>query len=245
VTLDRAAAIGELQDLVGEAQKTVDWSQHLGRELDYSSLRARLTQARSALAGGEYCSARTDAQTVLDAIPIIIDGNPSDWRGIPPIATAPPGGVQVDVPGVDLKALYGMTDDEYLYLMVEVYDPPISIQPDLPAGSLIWPQFLFDLQTGAGKRHHVRTYLAYGGQMDVFRLSEPSGIVATQYTLAYGEALELKVPLALLDHPSHVSVCAFVLASENGAEKGAKGFECYVEVMHPVYAVSLPLVAGR
>jgi len=245
VKLDRAKALADLQHLVAQAQKAVDWSQNLGRELDYNSLRSRLAEARSAIANGDYGSARTITELILDAITIKIDGNPGDWKGIQPIATAPPGGVQVDAPGIDLKALYGMRDDKYLYLMVEVYDPPISIQPGLPPGSLVWPQFLFDLETGQGRRHHLRTYLPYAGQMDVYRLTEPVQILATLYTIACGNVLELRVPLALLDNPSHVSACAFVMAAQNGAEKVAKAFDCYVDVLSPVYAVYLPLVAGR
>ncbi|MCG2776340.1 MAG: endo-1,4-beta-xylanase [Desulfobacterales bacterium] len=233
VKLDRAKALADLQHLVAQAQKAVDWSQKLGRELDYNSLRSRLAEARSAIANGDYGSARTITELILDAITIKIDGNPGDWKSIQPIATAPPGGVQVDAPGIDLKALYGMRDDEYLYLMVEVYDPPITLQPGGIIGGVSFPQFLFDLETGQGRRHHLRTYLPYTGQMDIYNLTGPAQILATLYTIAYGKVLELRVPLALLDNPSRVSVCAFVMAAEDGKEKVAKAFECDVQVIYP------------
>ena len=75
-------------------------------------------------------------------------------------------------------------------------------------------------------------------------MSRPQ-VFATLYTVAYGNVLELEVPLAILDNPSRISVCAFVIAAENGEGKGAKAFECYVDVLSPVYAVYLPLVASR
>jgi len=246
VKLDPTKAIADLQQLLAEAQRGIDWSQKLGRQLDFSSLRTQLAEARSAMAVGDYGSARTKTELILDAITIKIDGNPDDWKGIPPIATDSPGGVLVNAPGIDLKALYGMRDDQFLYLMVEVYDPPITLQPGgIDTGGISWPQFLFDLQTGQGRRHHLRTYLPYTGQMDVYRLSEPVQLLGTLYSIAYGNVLELRVPLELLDNPSHVSVCAFVMAAEDGEGKVAKAFPLCVEVIHLVYSVYLPLVAGR
>ena len=87
-------------------------------------------------------------------------------------------------------------------------------------------------------------YLPYTGQLDVTSMSSGK-IRATLYSVAYGNVLELRVPLAILDNPSRLSVCAFVTAEENGEQKGAKAFECYVQVLSPVYAVYLPLVASR
>jgi hypothetical protein len=244
VTLDSAEAFVDLQRLITGAQKAVDWSQQLGRQIDYVSLRSRLAEARGALAIGEYGGARAHAQTVLDATAITLDGDPDDWQGIPPIATAPPGGVLVDAPGVNLKALYGMTDDEYLYLMVEVYDPPISLQPGGIISGISYPLFSFDFKTDTNEQYGVGTYLPYTGQMDV-GYSSSGEIFATLYTLAYGEVLEFKVPLALLNNPSRISVCGFVVAAEDGEQKGAKAFECYVDVLSPDYSVYLPVFAVR
>jgi hypothetical protein len=145
---------------------------------------------------------------------------------------------------VDLKALYGMIDDEYLYLMVEVYDPPISLQPGGIIGGVSYPLFSFDLKTDTEEQYGLGTYLPYHGQIDV-GFSSSGEIFATLYTLRYGEVLEFRVPLALLDNPSRISVVGFVMAAEDGQQKGAKAFENYVEVMHPVYSVYLPVFAVR
>jgi len=49
---------------------------------------------------------------------IIVDGDPSDWNGIPPIATDPD-----DMPydDVDLSTVYVTNDEDYLYIRMDVY----------------------------------------------------------------------------------------------------------------------------
>jgi formylglycine-generating enzyme required for sulfatase activity/serine/threonine protein kinase len=55
---------------------------------------------------------------------IVIDGDPQDWTGIEPIMTDPEGDSTKNVQGSDLKSLYAFKDNNFLYLMVEVYDNP-------------------------------------------------------------------------------------------------------------------------
>ncbi len=248
VTLDADKALGDLQSLMAEAQQAVDWSRGLGRELDYSSLRSRLAQARSALSEGDYGRARAAALWILDAVALRIDGDPADWLGIPPMATLPPGGVQVDAPGLDLKAVYGMTDEEYLYLMLEVYDPPIRMQPDgIDPGDVRYPIFGFILKVdgAADPTHSAGTYLPYGGQIELYEAAGGGRILACLYSMAYGQALELKIPIALLGNVSRIGVVPYVVAEKDGVQVGAKGFYDYADVLHPVYTVHVPLVGGR
>lgn len=49
---------------------------------------------------------------------IIVDGNPSDWLGIEPLATDGQDMVDADS---DLKAVYAVNDKNYLYLRLDVY----------------------------------------------------------------------------------------------------------------------------
>ena len=232
--LDRTMAITDLQNLVAQAQRMVDWSQGLDRTFDYASLNSQISQAVSSMSLGKFGEANTTAQNILDTLAIRIDGNPEDWSGIQPIIMAAQGGETVNTPGIDLKALYGISDGQYLYLMLEVYDPPITLQPGGIIGSVSYPQFLFDLKTDRGQQYELRTYLPYSGQMDVYHLSEPTQLLGTLYSLAHGNVLELKAPLELLDNPSHVSVCGFVMAVQNGEEKGVKVFDKCGEVSVPV-----------
>jgi len=242
ITLDSPQAILDIQQLLAEAQMEVNWSAQLGRLLDYDQLRSQLAAARSAMSGGEYASARSLADQVLEATAIKIDGSAADWAGIAPILTTPSGGVTVNAPGIDLKALYGMVDDQYLYLLVEVYDPPIILQPEAVNGNFWYPQFLFNLMTGPDDGYHLRIYLPYHGQINVYHITEPSHFIGTYYSVAYDQALELKIPLALIGNPSEIAACGFVMAAENNAEKVAKAFDGCGEVLHPVPTIYLPLV---
>lgn len=242
VKLNGAQALQDLQQRLVEAQKSINWSSQLGRLLDYSHLRSQLATAQNAIAGGNYTSARNLIDQVLAAAAITIDGSPAEWQGIQPILTAPPGGVSVNTPGIDLKALYGVRDDQYLYLLVVVYDPPVASQIAPINGGFWEPQFLFNLQTGPDRWYHMRIYLPYHGQINLYDLTAPAKFIGTYYSIALGNALELKIPLALIGNPASLSACAFVMAGENEAEKVAKAFDGCAEVLHSLPMIFLPLV---
>jgi hypothetical protein len=55
---------------------------------------------------------------------IVIDGKMDDWQGIPPILEDIQGDVRnaKDKRGVDLRALYAVMDDKYLYFIIQTYD---------------------------------------------------------------------------------------------------------------------------
>ncbi len=241
LTLDGSLAIQGIQQRLAQAQKELDGSAQLGRLLDYTQLRSQLAAARSALSGGDYTSARSLTDQVLAATAITIDGSGVDWQGIAPILTAPPGGVQVNAAGLDLKALYGMVDDQFLYLLLEVYDPPITLQPG-EEGGLHYPHFNFNLATVSGEEYALGTYLPYHGQINLYHTSEPFQFIGTYYWIAYHNTLELKLPLRLIGNPARVSVCGYVVALENGAPKGAKAFDGCAWVLQPWPTIYLPLV---
>jgi len=50
---------------------------------------------------------------------IIVDGKGDDWQGFRPLITDPQGDTKDKL---DIKALYGFTDDKFLYLMAEFYE---------------------------------------------------------------------------------------------------------------------------
>jgi hypothetical protein len=243
ITLDSPQALQDLQIGLLEAQRKVDWSAELGRLLDYTQLRSYLTNARSTMTSGDYASARNLINLVLDATAITIDGSPDDWQGIAPILTTPSGGGTVNAAGIDLKVLYGIQDDQFLYLLVEVYDPPIVLQPGAVDGSFWYPQFLFNLTNSTGVEYHLRTYLPYHGQINVYRLTDPVHFIGTYYSIAYDQALELKLPLSLIGYPRALQACGFVMAAENNAEKVAKAFDGCAMVLQPLTKIFLPLVA--
>ena len=244
LTLDSQQAILDLQQHLARAQKEIDWSAQLNRLLDYNQLHSWLAAAMSSMSSGDYADARSLADQILEVTAITIDGNAVDWQGIAPILTAAQGGVLVTAPGTDLKALYGMRDDTHLYLLIEVYDPPISLQPSGNIGGIYYPLFSFNLQTSPEGQHHLSVYLPYTGQMDVYRLAEPPVFITTQYTVAHKNVLELKVPLALLDNPTQLAVCGYVAAADDGEVRISKQFDSCAEVLHSTPAIYLPLVVG-
>ena len=66
----------------------------------------------------------------LNENPITIDGDPSDWEGIPALLYD----LQDDHlgGGVDIKAVYAFVDDIFLYVLIDTYEPPTDfIQIDL------------------------------------------------------------------------------------------------------------------
>jgi hypothetical protein len=240
---DSSQALMNLQQRLSKAQKSVNWSAQLGRTLDYPVLRSQITQARSAITVGSYASANNLVNQVLDATALHIDGSAADWLGIAPLMTTAPGGVLTNAAGIDLKAVYGMMDDEYLYLRIEVYDPPIVLQPEALNDGTWWePQFLFNLDNGAGEQYHIRTYLPYRGEINLYNLTEPSSFIGLYYSIAYQDTLEIKVPLALISSPNRLSVSAFVMANVNGEEKPAKWFDGWADVLFPKPTIYLPTI---
>ena len=62
---------------------------------------------------------------VLETRTITIDGDKSNWNGILP-AFEDPKGDSVGPPGTDMKGIYLAKDSDYLYVLMTLYDPPIT-----------------------------------------------------------------------------------------------------------------------
>ncbi|MBN1777722.1 MAG: endo-1,4-beta-xylanase [Clostridiales bacterium] len=232
--LDRGKAVRDINDLIETAKADLLLFWKTGRDLDYPTLRTALNGIGATLADGDLQKAKADVGALLDDIEIKIDGLPDDWKGVKPLAAFISGGVAAAVPGTDLKKVYGVSDGEFLYLMVEVHDPPISYDEGCGLEFYqIFPQFLFDIYNENREKYNIRLYLPFGGQAHIFNAS--STVVATVYDVAYGECLELKVPLSLLykNPPTKLSVFAFIMGSVNGREISIKGFTSEKDVILP------------
>jgi hypothetical protein len=57
---------------------------------------------------------------------ITIDGNKQDWNGIAPAFTDPQGDSTNPNPGTDLKGIYLAKDNNFLYVLITLYGPPIA-----------------------------------------------------------------------------------------------------------------------
>jgi GH35 family endo-1,4-beta-xylanase len=241
LSLDSSQAKLDILQQLSQAQKKVHWSEQLGRLLNYSLLRSQLTTARTAYDSGDYTSARSLIDQVLEVVAIRIDGNPIDWQGIKPVLNLPEGGVQVDAPGIDLKALYAMRDDDYLYLLLEVYDPPIIPQSGEDSAGSRFPSFGFDLYNADWDKYPFGVSVTYRGQIVLYH-ADPFYFIGLYYTVEYDNVLELKIPLALIDNPSRLFVWGFVWALEDGEGVVAKAFDGLAEVQYPLPKIYLPLV---
>jgi protocatechuate 3,4-dioxygenase beta subunit len=231
----------DLQQHLAKATTEVNWSSQLGRTLDYADLRSKLSQARAALTGGNYLEARSLADQILEATAIAIDGDPSDWQGIPPILTNPPGDVQVNVPGVDLTGLRAIMDEVYLYILLEVNDPPIVMQPEALEGWMRFPTFGVDLYPLSGEKYAFVVNILYRGQIDLFGPGDPS-FKGTYYSVATKDAVEIRLPRSLLGNSSQMQASALVSVLENGAPKIVKTFDRSAPVLHPQVSTYLPIV---
>ena len=66
---------------------------------------------------GSYGPTSIATRQIIEPTTITIDGLADDWQGYQPLIVDDRG----DGDAVDVKSVYGLTNDQYLYLMIEVY----------------------------------------------------------------------------------------------------------------------------
>jgi hypothetical protein len=135
------------------------------------------------------------------ALPILIDGDGQDWQEYAPVATDPRGDT-TGGPHTDLKAVYRETDSHYLYIMAEVYDPPLYPEATL--------ELNMEVTDEQGKQWGLHSNLQSDGAYyfwtdnDEDGELEPYRIAGIQY--AWGDVMELMIPLAQLQDAVQVDV---------------------------------------
>ncbi len=146
---------------------------------------------------------------------IVIDGNPQDWAGIKPIMTDPEGDSK-NVQGSDLKSLYALNDNEFIYLMLEVYDNPNGSKEKVQyvfeiANNTDSPFLKWDYEIGSDAQ----------GNTWLWNLTEYDTRVNNKDTNPYGRTLrplgveaagkavfEMKIPLYLIGNPKNMIIHA-------------------------------------
>lgn len=87
----------------------------------------------------------------VSSMPIVIDGDTSDWTGIPAAVTDPMGDEDPlfdGKPGTDLAGVYLARDDTYLYLLMTMHDGgPLSGGGEDPLHIVELQQYLLQLHT--------------------------------------------------------------------------------------------------
>ena len=126
-------------------------------------------------------------------LPIHIDGEGQDWVPYTPSATDPQGDTRGG-PHTDLKAVYEMADSHYLYLMVEVYDPPLLSEATI--------ELNLDV-TGQDTQHWwLHTNISSDGTFMSWTDRDQDGELEffpiTGAEVAWRNVMELRLPLAHL-----------------------------------------------
>ncbi|MFZ3060102.1 MAG: hypothetical protein WA102_10240 [Candidatus Methanoperedens sp.] len=147
---------------------------------------------------------------------IVIDGNPSDWVGIEPIMTDPKGDSSANVQGSDMKSLYAFNDDDYLYLMLELYSNPngsreivhyaFEIANDLDSPFLKW-----DYEVGGDAQGNAWLWnlTEYDTRIN-HKNKNPYGLTSPMPGVeAIGKVVfEIKIPLYAIGNPKSMIIRA-------------------------------------
>ena len=96
----------------------------------------------------------------VEARSIVVDGDPSDWAGVPPIVTDPN-----DMPynDVDLSEVYVTNDEDYLFVRMDVYGNisdmggAYQFMVDVDPRNMTW-DFQFYVMSGWGGGYKMPTY---------------------------------------------------------------------------------------
>jgi hypothetical protein len=152
--------------------------------------------------GGFYIvkatGARGDWSVAVFMVGMKMDGSEAKWNGIRPIVTDASGDAKTE--GTDIREVYGVMDDEYLYLMLKTAGP-IDKQA----------AFLFDLDTNndAEIEYSVRLENNY---TRLWNFNTDQTITESlQY--GWGDVVEVKVPLLLIQNPVTIKVRALSITS--------------------------------
>lgn len=130
-------------------------------------------------------------------LPIAVDGQGGDWLPFSPVATDPQGD-STGGPHTDLKAVYVETDPNYVYLMLENYDPPLRTESTIELNMAIFSStgddWLLHTNTNSDGSFYAWTDLDGDGQLEPFPISGQA--------VAWGDVLEIRLPLAELGEPA-------------------------------------------
>jgi hypothetical protein len=134
-----------------------------------------------------------------------IDGEGQDWRYFSPEVSDPMGDTTDDDPHSDLKAVFVQRDTRYVYVMVESYNPPF-----LSAANEAMIEIYMFLADEGG---HTRMLFGYLQPEGTFKAwidqdgdSSLDEALQLDATVAWGNVVELKIPLNQLGDPTYIGV---------------------------------------
>jgi len=176
--------------------------------LDVSEIESLLEAAEGALRAGQYSvaeetirlaieaeaamrSEEPPSTDVLDLPPIVVDGSLGDWAGFDPTATDSVG--DTSRKGTDIEAVYAARDSEYLYVAAQV------------RGENPYVNFELDYD-GDGQKEFVVHGRAADRAADIWRSDQGDDTPAGEVLAEFGEVLELRVPLGLIESPERIAI---------------------------------------
>ncbi len=132
-------------------------------------------------------------------LPISIDGEGADWQSYTPAITDPQGDT-TGGPHTDMKAVFAELGPNYAYLMVEAYDPPLHSEAIIAFG--------FDLVYGDGSVRWLGGNISSEESLVAWMDDDGDGIMEqiplTEVQVAWGNVMELRLPLWQLGDPAQV-----------------------------------------
>jgi hypothetical protein len=76
--------------------------------------------------GSTFLEGTNQRKYIIAERTITIDGNKEDWNGLSPAFIDPQGDSTNPNPGTDLKGIYLARDQNFLYVLITLYGPPIA-----------------------------------------------------------------------------------------------------------------------
>jgi|GEM_PF-4120721 len=160
-----------------------------GRTVGLPEARNLLTRARASNEQGQFAEALNLALQGANAVSFIMDGKADDWEQIPPISTGPGQGQQ------DVKSIYVVADNEALYILIV----PVEGRP-----AKEYQFHILASTSGANvTAYSLQTYPWYA----LFSIDGQSPFTdgIRDCEVAYGQVVEIRIPLESLGYPETVS----------------------------------------
>lgn len=134
-------------------------------------------------------------------LPIVIDGDGEEWQAYSPLATDAQGDT-TGGPGTDVKSVYSQEDEVHVYIMVDIYDPPMRSDGTI--------ELNMDIIGQNGKSWWLHTNIGANGSFSAWTDLDENGDLE-EYPIegevvAWDNVMEIKIPLSQLDSPQQTVV---------------------------------------
>jgi len=189
-------ALRSVVSLLTRAERALSWAKGVGKEFDILKADRMLADARLAFNSTDYGKAKAIAGALLEIVSMKMDGSDADWKGIRQIVTDVSGDAKAE--GTDILGVLGVIDNEHLYLMMR-----ISGQINKEAA------FVFDIDNDGKNDYAVRLHNDYTRLW----LRKTDETISKSLEYGWGDIIEVKVPLRLMQNPTTIKIKALSIIS--------------------------------